>query len=206
MTKEEENKREYEAIIQELLTEGMRLFSAGAGLIVDLCLVGFGIYFSQYAFSMFFGNSDLMFWFTLTVSIMISVMKTTLSTTYSNELRAITMKENNRLVFSISSVFTFFLFVFDIVSNVYGLFLTAKEFLGTTPPLVGWILIIFLSFFTVFSEVIAIWIILNFASNFAGWKSALKKWEAIEKAKDNEIKSNAGASSRPAIASGNGNR
>jgi hypothetical protein len=174
---------QFEKSAQEYYKESWEYFWAGAGVVVMLILVGCGIYFSKIAFSYWFGSTpgsveDIFAW---AASIAISCIEIAAIKLLGNKIRSAMIRENNKLEHKMVTYFVWGLFLFDIWTNIYGLWLTANKIHPDIQIFsIGTLLILGLASLMACSEIFVGWMLRAVAVGYVGWMSAKTKYDAYK--------------------------
>ena len=177
---------DFENINQSLFTQGFRFFLAIAGSIGVIGLVFAGIHFSQVIFSYLMGSDEMAMYISYALSIVISAFELAGVTLFGgNKNRDLAIKFNNRLEYTLAKYFTIGIFIFDVLSNFFGLYMNMQtNKLEITVPRI--ILLICVSIVFGGSEVLASFMFRFLAVSYTGWIVAKKKSDAYHDKLDEE--------------------
>ena len=149
----------------------------GVGVFVLVCG---GIYFSQVAFAYWLGSSnEFVIAFCYAIAVVISALETSGVKLLGNKLRSADIKSANKLEHSVMFWFTLTLFVFDVVSNASGLYVTIEENLKTV-SLMSWVFIVGMSCLLGGSELMVGWQLRSMAVSYTGFISAKKIYDKFQ--------------------------
>ena len=169
----------FEKASQEFFKETWEFAWTLIGVVVLLVLVGFGIYFSQVAIAAVIGAAGIMLYFTWSASIAISALEVAGIKLLGDRNRSMNIAASNRAEHGVSKWFTYLLFVFDIITNWSGLFITATGMLGGGEKILfgGWVVIIFFGALMAISEILVGWMIRAVATSYVSFLQAKQKYE-----------------------------
>lgn len=181
----------FEKASQELFKETWEFGWSVVGVIALLVLVGFGIYFSQIAIASVIGGAGLMLYFTWAAAISISALEVGGIKLLGDKTRSEAIKASNVAEHKISKWFTYGLFVFDIITNWAGLYITAIEKIAdgatTTLGIGGYVLIGFFGALMAISEILVGWMIRSVATSYVSFRKARQKFESYKSAMERDV-------------------
>jgi hypothetical protein len=173
------SQRMYEKAGQLYFKESWELFWSLLGVGVALLLVFGGIYFSEIAIAKVFGEQWFTVYFDWGCSIIISCLEVAGIKLLGNKIRSSDIKEGNVLEHNIARIGTYVLFGFDILTNWYGLYITAAA-IGTKMNIVALGFIGFFGALMAVSEIFVGWMLRAVAVSYAGWSYAKAKYVACK--------------------------
>jgi hypothetical protein len=185
------SQRMFERAGQEFFKETWELIWSMGGVIVCLVLVFSGIYFSEIALAKFFGEVGFALYFAWACSISISALEVAGIKLLGNKERSGEIKSQNSLEHKIVKYFTYALFGFDILTNWYGLYLSAVSVSGkTTIPFMAWAFIVFFGSVMAISEILVSWMLRATAVSYAGWRHSKVKYDACKQYLEKDAEKN----------------
>lgn len=176
----------FESVTQRYYKELVEYIWAWVGTIASFSVVAGGIYFSQVAFAAVLGNTDVMITLSYGIALMISGLEVQGITLLGNKNRSSDIKNSNAWEHKIMTGFTWLLFAFDIMSNVYGLWITALAFSGKI-NFISFVFIILLSALMGGGEIIVGWMIRGLAVHRAQYFTAKVVYDKFNERVQNEL-------------------
>ena len=177
---EDREMRMFEKATQTYFKELWEFVWAIVGGLGVFILVCGGIYFSQIAFSYWLGSSnEFVIAFCYAIAVVISALETSGVKLLGNKIRSTDIKLSNKLEHSVMFWFTLILFVFDIVSNASGLYVTIENNLGSV-SLMSWVFIAGMSALMGGSELMVGWQLRSLAVSYTGFISAKRTYDAFQ--------------------------
>jgi len=177
--------KQFEKSAQELFKETWELFWSITGVIGFLLLVFGGIYFSQIAISFVIGTAGFLYYFSWALSVTVSALEVSAIKIFGNKERSLLIKSESSSEHNIVLYGTWALFVFDIITNISGLYLSAQLVRGAEGVHISdWIIIIMSSFIMAFAEVGVGWMMRSVGTSYVSWKYAKSKFKSYSKQLD----------------------
>lgn len=150
------------------------------GVTFTLSAVIGGIYFSQVSFSYFLGNDNqLMIAISYGLAVMISALEVVGLKLLDNRGRSLDIKNNSKTEYNVMNFVTRALFVFDILSNIYGVYTTVYAIWGKV-TISAWVFIIIISALMGLSEVIFGWILRGLAVSYVQYNIAKRNYDDFQ--------------------------
>jgi hypothetical protein len=175
----------FEKSTQNYFKEAWEYIWSLVGSIGVFILVGAGIYFSQVAFAYWLGKSELMIAVSYGLSVAISALETAGIKLLGNKVRSSDIKYANALEHRVMLIFTAALFFFDILSNIFGVYVTIEANLGKV-TFVGWLIVLGMSTLMGGSELMVGWMLRSLAVSYTGFISAKKLFDKFQAQLDKE--------------------
>jgi hypothetical protein len=181
----------FEKASQEYFKESWEFGWTLIGVVVLLALVVFGIYFSQVAIAEVIGAQGVMLYFGWAAAISVSALEVAGIKLLGDRSRSQAIKTSNALEHKVAFWFTVLLFIFDILTNFYGLYLVAAK---VTPqqaiPFLGYIVIVFFGALMAISEILVGWMFRAIATSYVSYKQAKQKYDAYKEKVDSAVMTN----------------
>lgn len=160
--------------------------SSWIGAVVSLCVIVAGIYFSQVTFAALLGNdSDMMVALSYSMAIMISSLEVVGLMLLGDKFRAMDIKSSSKTEYFIMDISTKILFVFDILSNMNGLYTTVQANIQEV-NLISWVFIIGASILMGGGEIILGWMIRGISVSYVIYSGAKKIVDGLQSKLDKE--------------------
>jgi hypothetical protein len=176
----------FEKASQEFFKESWELLWTTIGVVSLLVITAFGIYFSQVALAFVVGAVGVMIYFTYAASFSISALEVAGIKLLGNKGRSTSISESNQAEHKVATWFTYGLFMFDIITNWIGLYVTAIA-LSAKITFGAWVVIIFFGSLMAISEILVGWMIRAFATAYVSFLQAKKKFDAYKNSMERDI-------------------
>lgn len=171
----------FEKAAQELFKEGWELFWSVAGLLACIGMVCGGIFYSQMAIVLIIGTEAYGKYFSWALAIGISSLEVAGVKLFGNKERSAVIAETNKAEHKIIYWATIVLFIFDVGSTIFGLYLAANkvaETNGTFLGLVGWTIIIMSGIVMGIAEIFTGWMLRAIGTAYVSYKYAKNQYDA----------------------------
>ena len=183
------SQRMFEKSSQQYFKETWELFWSILGVGVALLLVFGGIYFSEIAIARIFGEKGFTLYFDWGCSIIISCLEVAGIKLLGNADRSRDIKSENALEHKLVNIGTYLLFGFDILTNWYGLAISAIA-IGTKLTVIPICFVGFFGGLMAVSEIFVGWMIRASSVSYAGWSYARTKYVACKEYLEKEALKN----------------
>ena len=170
----------FQKAAQEYFSGSFKLYSSVIGVIVFLCLVIGGIYFSKVALTAVFGEVGVGLYIAWAISISLSPLEVAGTTLFADKETSSNIKATSRVEHDIAKWLTVAMFSFDIVTNWAGFYIFAVA-ISNPVSFLGWLFIIVFGAFTAVSEIFVMWTLRSAAVNYVNWKYAKATYDSAMK-------------------------